>query len=612
MTLEHTSLISPTLVNQARASYTRNVPHNFNVPLPKAPTFSSYVGRPLGSITVDNLGNLSYGGDPRHDLVNTVQLGDDVTWEAGDHSISFGGAMTWVQYNKLQYSRSGGDWSFASIDDFLQARPNGLRMMGFGADPNRTVDHRMLALYLQDDFQVHPRVVLNMGVRYQYVTSPKERHGRLSNLRSWDARQFSIGEPWYENPGGFFAPRFGLAWDVTGDSRTSVRAGAGLFHEPLLMRFYINAIDRIPPFWSDINPHPLTLTGLFPDLNPHLQRLSAEAEQALHVFQFDPDNSYLAKWSLSVQRMLATDLVAEIGYNGSRGIHLPARRGLGVPRPQFVNGETFYPAAETVLFNTCCSRIEYYDTSADSWYHAMQATLSKRYADGLHFQANYTWSKSLDTRSSSLGGEFGGSSYMDPFNSKRDKGPSEFNLPHVFTGNVSYELPVGNNLSGLAAGLLRGWQVSGIFTAQSGRPFSVSSNATLTHALVDAGRPDLKPGGNQNPILGGIEKYFDPTQFQPQRRGFYGNLGRNTLVGPKRVMLDASVMKNFQIGADSTKKVQFRMEAFNLLNHANFSLPSSSALNLFNARGVLSGTAGRISSTATRARELQLALRLDF
>ena len=357
------------------------------------------------------------------------------------------------------------------------------------------------------------------------------------------------------------------------------------------MRFYINAIDRIPPFWSDINPHPLTLQGLFPDLNPHLQRLSAEAEQALHVFQFKPDNSYLAKWSLSVQRMLAADLVAEIGYNGSRGIHLPARRGLGVARPQFVNGETFYPATETVLFNTCCSRIEYYDTSADSWYHAMQATLTKRAGAGLHFQGNYTWAQSLDTRSSSLGGEFGGSAYMDPFNSRRDKSRSDFSLAHVFTGNASYRLPWGNNLTGLAGGLLGGWQMSGIFTAQTGRPFSLSSNGMITHPLVDAGRPDLIPGGNNNPILGGIDKYFDPTQFRPQQRGFYGNLGRNTLTGPGRVMFDASVLKNVRVGEDKT--IQFRVEAFNILNHANFSLPVSS---LYNARGVLAGNVGRIST----------------
>ena len=196
---------------------------------------------------------------------------------------------------------------------------------------------------------------------------------------------------------------------------------------------------------------------------------------------------------------------------------------------------------------------------------------------------------------------------MDPFNSRRDKSRSDFSLAHVFTGNTSYRLPWGNNLNGIAGGLLGGWQVSGIFTAQTGRPFTVTSNGMLTHALADTGRPDLIPGGNTNPILGGIDRYFDPSQFRPQRRGFYGNLGRNTLTGPGRVMFDASVMKNVRTGDDKT--VQFRVEGFNIFNHANFSLP---ALSLYNARGVLSGNAGRITSTATRAREIQLALRFDF
>jgi hypothetical protein len=157
--------------------------------------------------------------------------------------------------------------------------------------------------------------------------------------------------------------------------------------------------------------------------------------------------------------------------------------------------------------------------------------------------------------------------------------------------------------------LVRGWQVAGIVTATTGTPFSAGSNPALTHTLVRGGaaRPDLVSGGDNNPILGGIDLYFDPTQFVRQQAGFYGTLGRNTLVGPNLRTVDASLIKNVPLGG--ARRFQLRAEMFNILNRANFALPAST---LFNASGARVGTAGRITSTVTSARQIQLAARFEF
>jgi hypothetical protein len=315
------------------------------------------------------------------------------------------------------------------------------------------------------------------------------------------------------------------------------------------------------------------------------------------------------QWNLSVQQMLASNLVAEVAYSGARGVHLGGRKDYAIPIPQRVNGVTYYPPELTDILNPSFSRLEWYDTSASSAYHALKVNVAKRYSSGLHFQAAYTWSKAMDTQSATLGGELGSATLMDSWDPRRDWAVADFHVEHVFTGNFSYELPWGANSQGLAAALARGWQLSGILSATSGTPFTVSSQPTLTHALVRGGasRPDLIPGGDNNPVLGGPDQYFDANQFVPQQPGFHGTLGRNTLVGPGLMQVDASAIKNLPIGG--SRKIQFRAEVFNLLNRANFGLPARS---LFNTRGARVGGVGRITTTATSARQIQLALRFEF
>jgi hypothetical protein len=186
---------------------------------------------------------------------------------------------------------------------------------------------------------------------------------------------------------------------------------------------------------------------------------------------------------------------------------------------------------------------------------------------------------------------------------------SSHHVGQNFTANLSYELP-RTNASGIAGAVLDGWQLTGIVRLADGSPLSLSgSTRAQTNRLGAAFRPDLVPGGDNNPVLGGPDRYFDVTQFQLAQPGYMGTLGRNTLIGPGLATVDVSLLKNFPFAVAKNGTLRFRLEVFNVLNRANFAAPITS---LFNAQGQRNVDAGKILLTSTRSRELQLGLRFVF
>jgi hypothetical protein len=191
-----------------------------------------------------------------------------------------------------------------------------------------------------------------------------------------------------------------------------------------------------------------------------------------------------------------------------------------------------------------------------------------------------------------------------------DRALSTFDQRHTLVVNTGFELPFGADwpvpLNGIANAILGGWEVNGIVTSTSGNPAEISQATTATTSLL-AGRrrPDLAPGGDNNPVLGGPDLYFDPTQFVPADPQRFGTLGRNTLIGPGYASVDASLVKTIPL---RTTRISFRGEMFNLFNQANFILPDTA---IFTGAGRLSGSVGRITRTAAAARQIQLGLRVD-
>jgi hypothetical protein len=366
------------------------------------------------------------------------------------------------------------------------------------------------------------------------------------------------------------------------------------------------------------------LGGVFPNLNPHLNRLAVEGSLGLHNTAFDLQSPYVAQFSLAIQQSLSANTLVEVGYTGSRGIHLDSRQDYAVPVPvRLPDGRLFFPEPTNVnypILNPNFSRLEWYSTGAFSNYHGLRLTFTRKLSQGLHFQSAYTWSKATDNLSAIVSGELGGSAVQNAFDMKANKGLADFHVAHNFVTNFAYDLPLGslsltNNRIGSA--LLGGWQIAGVFTAQTGSPLSAGSNSQLSHRRIGGGtRPDLAPGGNTNPVYDDRSNvipnqagfvYFDRNSFVQQQLGFYGNLGRNTIIGPGLLTTDFSLMKNTLWGEG--RNVQFRAEFFNLFNRVNFAQPSGT---IFDSAGRFVQNAGRITATSGTPRQIQLALRLTF
>src|SRR5262249_8052087 len=250
---------------------------------------------------------------------------------------------------------------------------------------------------------------------------------------------------------------------------------------------------------------------------------------------------------------------------------------------------------------------------------------------GLQLQGSYTFSKSIDMSGGLFSEEANNAAVgvAIPDNIFNERGLSNFDIRHNVVLNVLYELPFGKNAHGLAGQLGKGWGIGSIATFASGVPFTVENSANRSQNKLSgasfADRPNLAPGASNNPTKGvsrgcaGVPAgtpagtpalYFDPCAFLPQPLGTFGNLARNTLLGPGTAEVDVSVTKNFPIREG--KRLQLRAEAFNLPNHPNFQAPTTTTRRIFNAAGTLSSTAGVLTATTTSSRQIQFGLKLIF
>ncbi|MBI4483564.1 MAG: TonB-dependent receptor [Acidobacteria bacterium] len=614
--LELKALFSSQLIGVFRAGVNRNRIGEFNQALISIPPSLSFVEkRPLGSIDVSGLSVLTgIGGssNPRQHAFTAPQGYVSFDYTTGRHALKFGVDLEQNILAKRQDSRSGGEIRFGSLMAFLtNGVPTRFRVKGPDrlADPFSTFEQNVFAAYIQDDIHATPRLTLNLGLRYGFTTVPTERYGRLSNIRFATDPLPTVGEPYYENDVINFDPRVGFAWDVTGNSKTSLRGGFGIFQEPILVKHILNTISAQPPFWSEAAPLGSQLRGLFPFVSQAQLEELVKGPQTVHSFDFQADTPYMIHSSLSLQRALTGGIVATATYTFTRGVHLVSRTDFNLPVPTFLpDGRVFF-ALNAPPYNPSFGTYKRYGTGADSWYNGLQMGIRNRMSSGFMFQASYTYSRNLDTQSSHLADETTATRVMNPFNFFQDKALADTDVRHNFVGNWVYELPFGRDWTGAARGLLYGWTVSGIVSLATGSPRNLESNATITHVLMtnNLSRPDLVPGASNTPVLGGPDRYFDPNAFVPQQRGFFGTTGRNTLIAPGLAMVDLALTKKFSL--TERHRLEFRTEFFNLLNRANFGYPE---VRLFNASGARLGSAARITRTTTPARQIQFALRYTF
>jgi hypothetical protein len=615
-TIEYRRVISPQIVNLVRFSYTRTFEKDVELNPDQASALDFFPSRGQnGGVNITGLSSLGTSiYAPLQEVQNKFPLSDDVIWTHGAHSIRFGGLFSRVQTNFYQQGWWGGFYTFPGLTAFLQGSPSLFQ----GPEPGLTDSYRDfreldLDSYIHDEWKATSRLTLNFGVRYEFRTDPTTNVHPLETLINPPFGKFQqVSHVFASNPSvRNFDPRIGIAWDPFGDHKTSVRAGAGIFYDPIEARSYASGYYFNPPYALAFVPLP-QFPNPFPGALPPPAQLVGVDYNTTHT-------PHMYQWNFNIQRQLFEATTLTVGYVGSRGLDLYAARDINPVEPTVVNGASVFgvPTASlpgkspTAIGITGNPRLNPAGASlsseapvGNSSYNSLQVGLNRRFSHGVQSQLSYTWSKCMDDASGTFGLE-GGIPWSDPLDGSFDRGRCLFDRPQVLKWSGVYALPFQQNP------FVKGWQVSGNLTAQSGSPWNVTVGFDQAgNAVTGSERPNLILPAPQA-ITGNINDWANPAAFGLPAPGTFGNLQRDFLWGPGTVDVDFAAMKDTQI--KERYHLQFRAEFFNILNHPNFALPNASAfVQTADGGGAPNPTFGKIIATTTSSRQIQFALKLMF
>ena len=663
LALEWTRILSPSVINVARAGFTRNNNNQCmcidgeenkrvnaedypGLPPQLAVVPGVFWGGPWGvpGVSVPGGHNGRPGGttlgadldDPLMWVDNTFSYADSVRITKGSHSLDLGVDIRRYQQNTIRSVRIHGNASWAApMANFLTAGAcsgcQGYTLTTTAitgpADVYRGWRQTYGAWYVQDDIRLLSNLTLNIGARWEKVTGPVEVNGKAAVVKDTlrDTGWTRVGkEPLFSSRDilGGFEPRFGFAYSP--DSVSSVRGGFGLFKEMPLEYLYQGAI-YYPP-WADR----ILLRNVLVWPNPLIGgrvNTAAGTPQPQNI-NTDIKYPYGMQWNFGIQRQIGGSWVGSATYTGTRGVSLVGVIDQIQPAVQTdAQGLLFTPNLAPPI-NPALDSTRTYANLGDSIYNALGLRLQKRFSHGLEFSVSYTWSKNIGTGVLGLNGAGTSSTFGSGFTSgnlwnykEYDRSLLDQDVRNNFSLNYTYELPIGqgryfgSNMGRTANLIFGGWQINGIVSARSGLPVTITgggynvSNFCRSCSI----RPLLKPGGNNDPVTGNINDWIDESQFLPVRPpnvpalGYFGNLGRNTLSGPRQTKVDFSIFKVFPVAEE--KSLQFRAEFFNLPNHPNFAGPSAA---VFTNTGAVSPTLGIIDQTLGTSRQIQLALKFEF
>jgi len=571
---------------------------------------------------------LNTNGVPYFNYIQTkYEYSDQVFWQAGTHSITFGGSVRRPQSMSDTPVQAAGNWRFSAYgfnaaggsplaNSFLSGQPNQFAGSRPGQDDSRR-DFREIDFtgFIQDDWKVTTNLTANVGVRYELATNPVEVNNKLTVIP--DPRTspgyVSTRNVFAKNPSlKNFNPRIGVAWSPFADSKTVVRSGFGLFHDVYEPRIYGIGFSFTPPMdQSAVNFPPFVNPVVFVST----QGNTAIVPTTHDVLAYDVGTTtpYTVQYNVNIQRVLPANITITVGYIGSRGVNLLAQQELNPPtnsgtaqNPQFaqlINGALVTNPRTNPNF----AALGMIAPGAESSYNALQTTFNKSLTYGLQFQGNYQLSKCIDT-SSTLSGAYAGGYIAPPapYSLDYNRGRCSFDRHQNFVTTTLYDLPFKENR------FVSGWQLSSIVSLRSGLPFTVQTgfdSPGLQEQIGSPNIPNLAPNRTaKDIILGDPAKWYDPTAFLLPTPGTIGNLGRNAFDGPPFKNLDVALLKRTKL--NESINMEFRTEVFNVFNHPNFGNPNTSVFT--GATGALNRTAGLITTTTTTSRQFQFALKFVF
>ena len=441
----------------------------------------------------DFIGNIDVGGLQRFGTQssgnlrlrqNVASLQADLVWNRGRHLFRMGALAEHYTQDMVNPTFSLGTYTFANLRAFLLNTPTSFIGLTPTASFERHWPFWIAGGYLQDEFQIHSRVTLTAGLRYEFMTMPVDEGGRDSALVTLDDRTALTGRLYEGSDYDNLSPRLGLAWDVTGDGRTAVRGGYGLYYATNSSQNLIVTVTNPPA-----TPRVVYQNPTFP--NPPFDRASG---LSIRPVQWDIETPSIHVWNMNVQREIGAQTAITLGYAGSRGVHLLRSGDVNTAVPTIgADGQPFFPAGAPRR-NTAWTTIEAKTSDGDSWYTAFIVDVRRRFSNGWSVQGSYTWSDSEDTTQASTffsDATNGTTSAFPEFIPDYNRGPSDFNVRHNVVANATWDLPFGRDLTGAAGAVLSGWRVSAIATYRSGYPLTVF---VLNNRSRSQWQPSLGPG----------------------------------------------------------------------------------------------------------------------
>jgi hypothetical protein len=625
--IEETHVLVPSLINTLRVGVNREVAGTLQTapganPLGADNTLGPLPGLYAPVIQVTGLASFA-GGLNGTSFGNywftTYQVYDDVFLSKGIHTLKFGFSLERIQSNFLLAANPDGVYRFNSLSDFLTNKPASFQFQ-YGTLTPRGARQSVYGGYAEDDIHLRKNLTVNLGLRYEPSTVPYEVNGKFANLRTLSSPTIYTGGPLFDNPTKHnFEPRVGLAWDPFGTGKTSVRAGFGLFDAlPLTYQFNLAEVSAAP--FQSVASSSVLPVGSFPSGAVSLVQ-QASILRTTYI-QFDPPRNYVMQWNASVQRELPGSLTFTLGYVASRGIHNAMRstdangviptstpQGLLWPCGGTITNGICSKAATGPKFNAAYGQIDAQEWNGHSYYNGLVTSLRRRLADGLEVQGAFTWSRSIDTSSSvGSGGPFS-NSISGQFLFAPLRALSDYNVSRTFVLSGTWELPWARKK------FYGGWQLGTIFTVSDGLPFTAALSGDVlgqaNQSNFDVPNRLNNPGCGRPVNVGNPLQYINLSCFGfPNPSTLFGNAGRNELIGPGVVNADVSVFKNFPLRfMGELAHLQFRAEAFNLPNRANFAAPITNN-KLFDTKGNPVNFAGQITTLQTPGRTMQLGLKL--
>lgn len=588
-----------------------------------------------GYVVVGGPTNLPQG---RHD--NNYNLVENLTWVKGAHSLKFGFDFRHVLFNSFftNFGRGAfvfdGTFTGNAVADLLLGLPR--QADRNSGEPFHNAISTISGYYLQDNWKVTPRLTLDLGLRYELDPPPTER---VNKIASFDPRTGTllvaggreafvnpvtklleirarpdVGRRLWDTDRNNFGPRAGLAWRPFGGTSTVIRAGVGTFYNHQIVGNGITPLFRNSPFRQRQTSGPFQATDRPNLADAFVGQPSVVAPGIQQNFR----SAYVNQWSAGIQRELASNLVLEVTYTGSQGHKLPVGWNLNqaYPGPGSVNSRRPFPAFANLVGG-------FISSIGSSNFNGVSARVERRFSEGLSFLSTFMWSKSIDDNfgvSSAADGS--GFFAQDARNLRAERGLSDYDVKFRWVLSAVYDLPGRGLRNPLIRSLAGGWQMTGILTLQSGRPFTVFSGRDESNTGGGSDRPNVI--GDWRVDSPNADRWFNPCTLLADGRtrrncgpndtpawqlnaiNTFGNAGRNILRSDGLRNFDLGLYRSFRVTEHQT--LQLRSEIFNLANHPNLFSPNSQASSA--AFGSVSRAAFQSQTGAQR--QIQFALKYVF